>query len=436
MRVLARHFDQLAVFILLIISEGVFWPPEAYFSGAPDQVPTSDPYSTAFNAVLIAFLAVACLVRADTVGPLLRSAWPMLPLLALAYLSAYWSPAPDVVLLRATKIAATAMFGIYLLSRGDMANLVALFVKANLVAVAASFLVAAVAPGLALSTNTEYLRAWRGAFTDKNELGMITALGTLFAIYAFRNRYGSRWLSGVAIPANLLLLYLSDSRTPLLLFVICLYVAFFASTLRRRSGAGLAAAFAIGVVGLAGAAIAFGFYDEMLAMLGRNPTLSNRTRIWGVILPYIARRPWLGYGIESFWLPQGVEANQVWAILQWKTPHSHNLWLELCLGLGLVGAALAAFLWASALWRVLRLLLSGAPAPDVVFSLVLLVAIFGDNLAEYAFFRGNDILWLLFAAVFVHLGREVAAARRGSPAPVAAPVQRLPLDAAAYRAVR
>jgi O-antigen ligase len=428
MKILARHFDQLAVFILLIISEGVFWPPEAYFSGAPDQLPTSDPYSTAFSAALFGFLAVACLLRADTVGPLLRTAWPMLPLLVLAYLSAYWSPVPDVVLVRATKIAATALFGIYLLGRGDMADFVALFVKVNLVAVAASFLVAAIDPSLALSTNAEYLNAWRGAFTDKNELGMITALGTLFAIYAFRNRYGSRWLSGVAIPTNLLLLALSDSRTPLLLFLVCLYVAFFAGALRRRSGAGMAAAFAIGVLGLVGAAVSFGFYDQLLAALGRNPTLSNRTRIWEVILPYIARRPWFGYGLESFWLPQGVEANQVWAILQWQTPHSHNLWLELCLSLGLVGAALAALLWTSALWRVVRLLF-GAPAPDVVFSLVLLVAIFCDNLVEYAFFRGNDILWLLFAAIFVHLGREVAARRR-SAAPIAATGRGLALGAA------
>jgi exopolysaccharide production protein ExoQ len=147
-----------------------------------------------------------------------------------------------------------------------------------------------------------------------------------------------------------------------------------------------------------------------------------------VILPYIARRPWFGYGLESFWLPQGVEANQVWAILQWQTPHSHNLWLELCLSLGLVGAALAALLWTSALWRVVRLLF-GAPAPDVVFSLVLLVAIFCDNLVEYAFFRGNDILWLLFAAIFVHLGREVAARRR-SAAPIAATGRGLALGAA------
>ncbi len=298
MKILARHFDQLAVFIVLIISEGVLWPPEAYFSGAPDQLPTSDPYSTAFSAVLIGFLAVACLLRADRLGPLLRTAWPMLPLLALAYISAYWSPVPDLVLVRATKIAATALFGIYLLGRGDMADLVALFVKVNLVAVAASLLVALIDPSLALSRNAEYLHAWRGAFTDKNELGMVTALGTMFAIYAFGNRYGSRWLSGVAIPTNLLLLALSSSRTPLVMLLICLYVAFLAGALRRRSGAGMAAAFTIGVLGLVGAAISFGFYDQLLAAIGRNPTLSNRTRIWEVILPYIARRPWFGYGLE------------------------------------------------------------------------------------------------------------------------------------------
>jgi O-antigen ligase len=434
MKLLAHHLDRLAVFIFLIIAEGVFWPPEAYFSGTPNQLPTSDPYSTTFNAVLISFLAVACLARAQAVGTVLRSAWPILPLLALAYLSALWSIAPEVVVIRATKIAATALFGIYLIGRGDMGSLISLFVKVNLVAVGASFLVAVVVPGLAHSTDPNYAHAWRGAFTDKNDLGMTAALGTLFASYAFRSRCGSRWLSGVAIPGNLLLLYLSDSRTPLLLFLGCLYVAVLASTLRRRSGAGLAAAFAIGVLGLIAAAFTLGFYDQILAALGRNSTLSNRTRIWEVILPYIARRPWLGYGLETFWLPQGVESNEVWTILQWKTPHSHNLWLEMCLSLGLIGAALAALLWVNAFWRAVRLLF-GAPAPDVVFSLVVLVAIFGDNLTEWAFFRGDDIQWLLFAAAFVYLGRE-AMSRRRSSTPIAATGRGLPAAAAVLRAAR
>lgn len=436
MRFLAHQFDRVAVLILLIITEGVFWPPDAYFSAATGQLPRgSDPYSIAFNAALIAFLALAYFVRSKETLPVLRSAWPILPLLTLAYLSALWSVAPDIVLVRATKVAATALFGVYLIGRSDMAGFVALFVKASLAAVAASLLISVFSPDLALSTNPDYTTAWRGAFTDKNELGLVAALGELFAIYAFSNRYGSRWLSGIAVPANLLLLYRSDSITSVILLPIGLYVGLLGSAFRRRNRAGLAAAFGLLLLGVIGAAVLAGEADQVAAELGRNLTLTNRTRIWELVIPYIARRPWLGYGLETFWLPQGVEANQVWAMLQWQAPHAHNVWFEMCLSLGLIGAAFAAFLWVSAFWRAVRLLF-GPPAPDVPFCLVLLVAIFVQNLVEYTFFRGDEIAWALFAATFAHLGRTAAARRRPRMPFAAASGPRFPVAAPAYPAAR
>ena len=236
---------------------------------------------------------------------------------------------------------------------------------------------------------------------------MIAALGVLSGIYAYRHRYGSRLLSGFAIPANLTALCCSvRSMTSILVVLpIGLYIALLGTALRRRSGAGLLAGFVIILLGLLGAAAVLAMSGDVLAALGRNATLSNRTRIWGMVLSYIAARPWFGYGLASFWRPDGIEANQIWAALQWQTPHSHNLWLELSLGLGLVGAGVAAWLWATAFWRAGRLLLGGARDGD--FALVLLVAIFVDNLTEYAFFRGDDIQWLLFAATFTYLGQEL-----------------------------
>jgi exopolysaccharide production protein ExoQ len=327
MKFVLSHLERIAVFALLVIATGVFWTPSTYFAGDRAQLWANDPYSTVFNAVLIAFLAVACLARADAVLPLLRAAWPIAPLLALAYLSAYWSQFPDVVLLHTTKIAAMALFGIYLIARGGVGDLVALFVKVSLVAAAASVAIFIVAPALAFSTNLGYETAWRGAFTDKNELGMVAALGGLFAAYAFRNRYGSRLLSGIAIPINLLLLYLSESRTPLVLLLTGIYVGIVARAFRRHTGMGLVTGFLLTVLGVVGTALSVAFLGDLLAALGRNPTLSDRTQIWGTVIPFIEQRPWLGYGLDSFWLPEGHEANIVWAVLNWKAPSAHNLWL-------------------------------------------------------------------------------------------------------------
>jgi len=147
------------------------------------------------------------------------------------------------------------------------------------------------------------------------------------------------------------------------------------------------------------------------------------------VIPWIVQRPWLGYGLESFWLPHSLGANQIWASLQWQTPHSHNLWLEMCLSLGLVGGGFTAFLWLNAFWRALVVLVRGE-APDAAFAVVLIAGVFVANLTEFDFFRGDDIQWMLFASAFGYLGTAVM--RR--PATAREPGPRLPIAASAYRA--
>lgn len=435
MKVLAYHLDQILVFALLIITVGICWPPTAYFDPTASALPVSDPYSTVFNAVLIGFLVVACFVRGEAMGPLLRSAWPALPLVALAFLSAFWSSAPDIVLTRAIKIVATAIFGLYLIARGDMPGLIALFVKATLVAAGASFIIAFTSPKLVLASNSEYVNAWRGAFTDKNELGIVAALGFLAAAYAFRYRYGSRFLSGLAVPANLILLWLSDSITATLIVPMSFYLFALGGSLRRRNSAGMFAVFGLVVLGLVAIVVAVSMYSDILVAVGRNATLSNRTRIWQVVIPYIEQRPWLGYGLESFWLPDSLGANQIWQILQWQTPHSHNMWLEMCLSLGLIGAFFCAFLWFNAVWRAAIVLIRGQTS-DAAFALVLLASVFVANLTEFDFFRGDDIQWMLFAAAAGYLGRAALRRPVASAAAIGAPRQPLPVPASAYRAAQ
>ncbi len=413
---LARRVEQAAVFVLLLIIEGVFWTPATFFAGTHVSVWANDPYSTAFYASLLTFCGAVCLLRPGTVLPALRLAWPLLPLVCLAYFSAAWSQFPEVVFTRTTKVTATAVFGVYLISRGDLGDVVALLIKVNLVGVAASAAIFLVAPQFAYSiTVPEYATALRGAFSDKNALGINAGLGVLVGVYAFVKHYGSRWVSGFVVPANLFLLWQSQSKTPVLLLLVALYVVFLATAVRHRSRPGMVAAFVLLVLGLAGGAIVVSSFGDLMVTLGRDPTLSARTRIWQVVMPYIEQRPYLGYGFGTFWIPQSREVNQVWAILSWRAPNAHNIWIQLALDLGLTGCACAALAWLAAFGRAVRVLLS--PAAEVVFPLAVLAAIFVEGLTEYAFFS-EGLLWVLFAALLVHLGREVQAARTASRAAV------------------
>jgi O-antigen ligase len=428
MNFITARVERLATFVFLLIAAGVFWPPDAYFGN--DHMAhqgASDPFDfTAFLA-LAAFLAIGFAARWQEALRLLRSAWPVLALIGLAFLSAYWSEDPGIVIRRSGTVAISALFGVYLVGRGDFAELVALLVKVYAAAMAASLAVIVLAPSVAIGGNETYAWAWRGAFSDKNELGLACALTMMFSFYALYNGFGPRWFSITAIAMALVAFKLAESKTPLVVMVIAAYVAVFGAMLRRRSGFGLLVGFILGVVGLAGI-LAFAIDSAaILEAMGRDPTFTNRAKIWHYAWIYIERHQWLGYGFGSFWRADGVEANEAWALIEFKTPHAHNAWLEIGLGLGFVGMGLGALNWLTAFYRVARMLTAPA-ARHVVFCVAMLVGIFLENMTEYEFFRPNAMLWVLFVAITTYLGRAAMVARAARPAyrpPVAKPLVRL-----------
>lgn len=403
-----RLFERVATFAFLMLFAGIMWPPDAYFSGAMvTPQGASNIYDFLEFATLVPFLALGFFACRRELLQLLWCAWPVLVLALFAFLSAYWSDDPSLVVRRAGTVTLSTMFGIYLVARGDFGWLIATLVKIFALAAVASFVAIVLLPQAATVTGDYYTHAWRGALTDKNELGMVCGEALIFGVYAWRKQLGPRWVAGFVIAAYLVLLAGSQSKTPIVFMAAALYAALVVLALRRRSAAGLIVGYALLVFGLAaGGLLAVGWQDALLA-LGRDPTFTNRTRIWQLALEYIAKRPWFGYGFGAFWREQSADAQIFWVALGFKTPHAHNSWLEMALGIGWVGVGVAALGWLAALYRTLRV--AAAPhAEHVAFCLALLAAIFFENLSEYEFFRPGRLMYALFIAVLVYLGREVA----------------------------
>ena len=412
----ARLAERGATFLFLVVFAGIMWPPNTYFSG---EMLTPQGASNIWDfmefALLLPFLALGFLSCRRDAPRLAIWAWPVLALAVFAFLSAFWSDAPALVVRRAGTVTATALFGVYLAARGDLGDLVASLVKVYAIAAIASFIAIALLPQAATVTGDYYTHAWRGAFTDKNELGMACAVALILSAYAYRRRYGPRWLAGFNIAAFLVLLYGSESKTPVVVMLAALYAAFLVLALRRRSGVGLVVGYVLLVFGLAGTALLAVGWQDVLAALGRDPTFTNRTRIWQLALEYIGRRPWFGYGYGGFWRADSADANIFWAALGFKTPHAHNSWLELALGVGIVGVAIAAIAWLAAIYRILRV--TTAPhAEHVAFCFALLAGSFFENLSEFEFFRPGRLIFALFVAVLTYLGRELSMFRASSAA--------------------
>jgi O-antigen ligase len=104
----------------------------------------------------------------------------------------------------------------------------------------------------------------------------------------------------------------------------------------RRIGTYLLTAVLIAIV----AEGVFGIYSSVLHLLGKNPTLTDRTYLWHNVLQ-MKINPILGAGYESFWLGDHIKPEN-WARVGFSfVPNeAHNCYLETYLNLGLAGLAL------------------------------------------------------------------------------------------------
>jgi exopolysaccharide production protein ExoQ len=76
--------------------------------------------------------------------------------------------------------------------------------------------------------------------------------------------------------------------------------------------------------------------------------VSGRWQLWQDLAPFVSARPITGYGYDSFWTPDRLV--QIGSD-NWGAPDAHNGYLNLTLGVGLIGAAAYALVLLAGLGR-------------------------------------------------------------------------------------
>lgn len=98
-----------------------------------------------------------------------------------------------------------------------------------------------------------------------------------------------------------------------------------------------------------------GQIGNMMAM-GRTEdvgTLTGRLPLWEELLTWVEKSPILGYGYLAFWDSKRVE--YLSETFSWEIPHGHNMYIDIALDVGLVGAALFVCMLCGALISGTRL---------------------------------------------------------------------------------
>ncbi|MGD1859133.1 MAG: O-antigen ligase family protein [Leptolyngbyaceae cyanobacterium] len=254
-------------------------------------------------------------------------------------LSTIWSERPDETFRASIGMIGTVMFGAYIVSRYKLQEQIKLLVLFFGVVIGLSVLMVFV-PGYGID-HGKHAGAIRGIYTHKNIFGPIVTLScATFLIYLKSSFCEHKKLAYLGFLASFALVVGSRSSSSLL-YTVLLVILIHAVEVLRLSGKLFAWA-------LGGFAALYFFVSTwwrsifvyVLGLLGRDATLTGRTDIWDVIIGKIQERLWFGYGFDGFWHGIYGESLYVRNALRWDLPNSHNGFLDLMLGVGIIGFAL------------------------------------------------------------------------------------------------
>jgi O-antigen ligase len=392
----------LGLLIVLIYSQAWIMP---VFGATIDEASSGtirNVYLPAYAAGVM-LLAMAPLATAQA---LLRQ--PLLLLLmVIVAASTLWSIAPDQTVRRIVAVFATTLGGVVLATRFRWATLAELLAAAHALLVLGSFALA-LAPGHLGIMDEVFPGAWRGLWSEKNALGGNMAFGfTIFAAAALLapRRAVLWWLfAGLALA----LVLASTSKTSLVSLVLGAGAIAFIWVARRGPVSGVAATWAAVLGALLLAAFLLFASDVFLEILGKDATLTGRTKIWAAAQRQAEMRPWTGYGYSAVW-----DDKSGWGPLAWitreagfKASHAHNSWLEQWLGLGYGGLLAWALFYLQTMGAAIASVFS---RPGAYLALPFLVIYSLLTLTESVAVTYNDLRWAMFVALAVKLawkGRE------------------------------
>ena len=292
-------------------------------------------------------------------GALRGQGW-LLALLAYQFVSTSWSDIPYIALRRWVREAIVVGMALVIMSEANPRQaLQSVLRRAFYILVPFSLMLIDYYPALGRA----YARwsggqMWTGVAYQKNSLGALCMVATLFLLWALYRRWrepnhaGGRYRTLADASVVLIALFIlkgpesSYSATSVGSLAIGIGAVLGLRLLRKwKRSVSQPALVAILLLSISFGASAPFMGGSNVAIfsssLGRDESLTGRTEIWASLVPVVARDPLFGHGFASFWTDERKELFQA--------PHAHNAYLDVLLDLGAVGLAFyVAWLWSCA----------------------------------------------------------------------------------------
>lgn len=310
----------------------------------------------------------------------------------LVWASVTWSLDPGLSLRRALAVTAYTLIAVWLVLAFEPEALLRRLAWLALVVLLLSVVFAVAVPGLAFHELDGQVLL-RGVFSHKNGLGQHLGLAAIVLATAWQFRLIPRFWAGLGLVLCFVLAIPTGSATALLIMAALAFTWLAARIMLLPP----LTAIAVGCFGLAAGMFAvLGAIlgaEQVFAAFGRDLSLTGRVPLWAFVWLQIEAAPWLGHGFAVYFDIPWVQAYTT-DTLRWYVPNAHNGFLELWLGVGILGPLLLGLFLVVAIWRAVVLLrLDYSPA--TVFAVYYLPIYLLRNIVESDLAGPATLSWVL-----------------------------------------
>lgn len=325
------------------------------------------PYDRIFLLSIFVLALLIAIARKFEWQSMLKNNIIFFLLLSYMLLSVSWSRFPGISFRRWVKEAITiGIFGMVISEEAPVKTVFSAFKRAIYVAIPGSLMLIKYFPEF----GRQYGRwsgemMWVGVATQKNGLALICIFSIIFLLW-YNWDYFSKWrhapnkillLIDLVIIALSFFLFLGPNRTfkysatSTIALIFGLLILFMYHFFKKRQKAinPRLITYSLIFISLVGIMMPFSGkvpMTKLASFFGREATLTGRTHIWSLLVPYAWKKPLLGYGEGGFWTT---------ALREQIESHAHNGYLDAVLELGFLGLFLLLVFIFSATRKYLNL---------------------------------------------------------------------------------
>jgi len=323
---------------------------------------------------------------------------PIFLLAIIAFFSFLWSDFPDYTLADVRDIWMMTSFSLYFAIRFTLKEQIKLIAYTLLIGGFLSIIFAIGLPQVGKHLTGAHAGSWKGIYGHKNYFGSMMILGILTCLHLPTNN--SKILKYLGSGFLFISMIASTSRTSLVLFGLILVIMFIYRKFRWKGKISVIlldlGILVLGCLFL----VLFSYWTEILTGIGRDPTLTSRVPIWGVMLSRLMERPLLGFGRGAFFAPNSPYGVQIGQVIGtgWHPPHGHNGFLDIAIDFGLIGLSLFIITYFTTFAKVVKRAYATKKSEEL-WLLAFMFLLSMNNITESLFLYQINIYWVLFLTI-------------------------------------